>query len=83
MTVAENQLIALLPRRDRARLLAQCEPISLTLATVLCEPRKPMRHVYFPTDGFISLVAVVEGSAGVEVGMVGSEGIWGARRARR
>ncbi len=81
MTVAENQLIALLPRRDRARLLAQCEPISLTLATVLCEPRKPMRHVYFPTDGFISLVAVVEGSAGVEVGMVGSEGMLGAHVA--
>ena len=79
--MAENQLIALLPRRDRTRLLSQCEPFALSLAEVLSEPRKPMRHVYFPTEGFISLVAVVEGSPGVEVGMVGSEGMLGAHLA--
>ena len=81
MVIAENRLISLLPRRERARLLSLCEPVSLTLAQVLCEARRPMRYVYFPTDGFISLVAVVEGSPGVEVGMVGSEGMLGAHLA--
>jgi CRP-like cAMP-binding protein len=77
----ENHLIELLPRKDRLRLLAICEPVELVLAQVLCDPGKPTRHVYFPIDAFISLVALVEGSPGVEVGMVGREGMLGAQLA--
>ncbi|MDP3355493.1 MAG: Crp/Fnr family transcriptional regulator, partial [Polaromonas sp.] len=69
----------LLPRSDRKRLLAACKPVQLVLSDVLCEPDKPTAHVYFPTDGFISLVTLVEGSPGVEVGMVGREGMLGAQ----
>jgi len=79
--VSENHLIQLLPRADRAHLLAACEPAQLTLSEVLCEPGKPTRHVYFPTDGFISLVTLVEGHPGLEVGMVGREGMVGAQLA--
>ncbi len=81
MTSPENQLIALLPRKDRLRLLAACKHIELPLAEVLCDPGKPAKHVYFPTDGFISLIAVIDGSPGVEVGMVGREGMLGAQLA--
>ena len=81
MATVENHLIERLPRKDRTRLLALCEQIPLVLADVLCDPGKPMRHVYFPTDGFISMVAVVKGSPGVEVGMVGREGMLGAHMA--
>jgi CRP-like cAMP-binding protein len=77
----ENHLIEILPRKDRLRLLAVCEPVELALAEVLCDPGKPTRHVYFPIDAFISLVALVEGSPGVEVGMVGREGMLGAQLA--
>jgi CRP-like cAMP-binding protein len=77
----ENHLIELLPRKDRLRLLAICEPVQLALAQVLCDPGQPTRHVYFPIDAFISLVALVEGSPGVEVGMVGREGMLGAQLA--
>ena len=81
LAIAENHLIALLPRKDRTRLLALCEPVTLTLAEVLCDPGKPVRHVYFPIDSFISLVTLLEGSPGVEVGMVGAEGMLGAELA--
>lgn len=81
MTSPENHLIALLPRKDRLRLLAACTQIELPLAEVLCDPGKPTKYVYFPTDGFISLIAVIPGSPGVEVGMVGREGMLGAQLA--
>ena len=53
----------------------------MALADVVSDPGKPVHYVYFPIDGFISMVAVVEGSPGVEVGMVGREGILGAHVA--
>jgi CRP-like cAMP-binding protein len=81
LATVENHLIELLPRKDRLRLLAICEPVELVLAEVLCEPGKPTRHVYFPTDGFISLVATIDGSPDLEVGMVGREGMLGAQLA--
>ena len=81
MATVENHLIEMLPRRDRARLLAVCEPVELVLAEVLCDPGSATRHVYFPIDGFISLVALIEGSPALEVGMVGREGMLGAQLA--
>jgi CRP-like cAMP-binding protein len=79
--MSENHLIELLPRADRARLLAICRPAELELSEVLCEPGKVTRHVYFPVNGFISLVTMVEGHPGLEVGMVGREGMVGAQLA--
>ncbi len=77
MSQPQNHLIELLPRQDRRRLLAQCEPIQLVFAEVLCEPGQRTRFVYFPVDGFISLLAQSEGQAALEVGMIGREGMLG------
>ena len=79
--VFENHLIALLSRRDRSRLLALGEPFELVLGDVLCEPGKLASHVYFPTEGFISLLTTASGSPGLEVGMVGTEGMLGSHLA--
>jgi len=76
-----NHLIELLPRAERVRLLAVCEPVQLVLSEVLQEPGTPTRHAYFPTDGFISMVAMSDGHSGVEVGLVGREGMVGANLA--
>jgi CRP-like cAMP-binding protein len=81
LTPVDNHLIALLPRKDRTRLLKLCEPVELVLTEVLSDPGQATRHVYFPTHGFISLIAVVKGSPGVEVGMVGREGMLGVQVA--
>ncbi|MEO6362450.1 MAG: Crp/Fnr family transcriptional regulator, partial [Caldimonas sp.] len=81
MTALRNFLIEALPRAERTRVLADCQQVELELGTVLCEAGQPSRHVWFPTAGFVSLVAVVKGSPGVEVGMVGSEGMLGTQVA--
>jgi CRP-like cAMP-binding protein len=81
LTPGRNHLIDRLPPHDRARLLALCEPFESRLNEVLCEPGTPIRHVFFPAQGFISLVARVDAHPGLEVGMVGREGMVGAHLA--
>ena len=79
MATAQNHLIERLPRADRARLLGACESVHLELSSVLGEAGTVTRHVYFPVDGFISLVAPNGGKPSLEVGMVGREGMLGAQ----
>ena len=81
MPTVQNHLIALLPAKDRKRLLALCEPVDLRLSEVLCEPGELTKFVYFPIDSFISLVTRVDGHPAVEVGMIGREGLLGAHVA--
>ncbi len=72
-----NRLLEALPGSDLRRMLAGCETVELAFSNVLCTPGEPFRHVYFPTRGFISLILPVDGSASLEVGLVGTEGMFG------
>jgi CRP-like cAMP-binding protein len=56
----------------------QLSHMTLDLERVLYEESKPIRYVYFPTAGVISMVAVGEsGGSKIEVGTVGPEGMLG------
>ena len=72
-----NRLLAALPSKDRLHLLAGCEPVELLLADILSNPGDIIRHVYFPSDSVISLVMPIDGGSGLEVGLVGNEGMLG------
>ena len=78
MPAVQNHLIELLPRADRTHLLRRSEQVPLDVGSVLCEPGHPTRHVYFPLEGFVSLVGLNDLSPDLEVGMVGREGMLGA-----
>jgi len=81
VTQAENALIRSLPRTERAQLLAHCEPVQLVLSEVLVEAGVPLSQVLFPVDGFVSQVMQLPGHPGLEVGMVGREGMLGSTLA--
>jgi len=72
-----NHLLAALPKSDYQRLATHVEPIPLPLGWSVYEPGSPMEHVFFPTDGIISLLYVMENGASAEIAVTGNEGLVG------
>lgn len=72
-----NGLLAYLARNDRDHVTGACEAIDLIYGQEVCGPGDRIRHVYFPTDSFVSMIAPAGASESLEVGMVGSEGMFG------
>src|SRR3989442_13045811 len=76
-----NSVLAALPPGTYRDLLSGLEPVALVFGDVLYEPGAPIREVYFPTDGLVSLLTLVEGRLALEVGLVGREGMVGVALA--
>jgi CRP-like cAMP-binding protein len=72
-----NSLLAALPAKDRKNLLGDCEQVELVFAEELYQAGDIIPHVYFPIEGFISLITPVDNNANLEVGLSGSEGMLG------
>lgn len=81
MPHSSNQLFARLPKATRTRLDAIGQLVDLPLSEVLAEAGAATRHVHFPIDGFVSLLAQVDSEHVIEVGMVGREGMLGIQLA--
>lgn len=73
-----NRLLAALPDEDRERFLTHADAVTLVFSAILAEPDELVRHVYFPTGGFISMITSIDGRPRLEVGLIGDEGMLGA-----
>jgi CRP-like cAMP-binding protein len=74
---AVNLLLEALPDSDLRQTLAACETVELAFGDVLYTPNERLGHAYFPTSSFISLIMPVDGSASLEIGLIGNEGMLG------
>ena len=77
----DNELLAALPPADRDRIVPALEVVPLTLKALVQKAGEPVRYIYFPAGGFLSVVTILEDGAMVEVATVGREGAVGVTAA--
>lgn len=71
-----NWILRLLTPKELARLGPELEPVHLSFKEPVYEQGKPIRHLYFPNSGVISLVSNVSDNP-IETGTIGREGVVG------
>ena len=72
-----NRILARLPEDQGNRLRSKMKEVEMKQGTMLYEPHKPFRQVYFPETGVASIVNVLDDSTEIEVATVGYEGMVG------
>ena len=72
-----NYLLASLADADLQRLLPHLESIQMPLGWAIYESGGHMEYVYFPTDGIVSLLYVMENGESAEIAVTGTEGLIG------
>lgn len=74
----KNSLIALLPKQVQELIFYKSALVDLNLSEVICVVDEPLQYLYFPIDGFLSLVQSLDQHPPLEIGMIGREGVLGA-----
>ena len=77
MAQTTNRLLAALPGKEYNLLAPLIERVPLIYNEGIYNAGEPIRYVYFPESGIVSLLSGVGNSNTIEVGIVGSEGMVG------
>lgn len=73
-----NSLLRAIPGDEYARLVAEATTVQLRIRQDLIEVEEPIRHVWFPQSGMLSIVNDMQDeAASIEVGVIGREGMAG------
>ena len=72
-----NRLLSRLSSEDLLLLQPNLKRVDLPLRKQLERPNKPIDQIYFLESGFASVVADGDGGRGIEVGLIGREGMTG------
>jgi len=76
-SVTKNRLLSRLSRADFSLLKPHLAPVDLPVPTLLETGNRRIDTVYFVERGFASVVAGGPGKRGIEVGIIGREGMTG------
>ena len=77
----QNSLLEALPAGDAALVAAHLVQVELERGRLLYDPGDPIDYVYFPHDGVISLMTLMENGAAIESTTIGPEGALGLMAA--
>ena len=72
-----NRLLAGLSEGDLGLLKPHLEPLPVEVRHSIEEINKPIKYIYFPEEGIISVVAAGTDGKEIEVGLIGREGMTG------
>jgi CRP-like cAMP-binding protein len=81
MPSKSNDLLARLSATFYLELAPHLKTIELPQGTVLAHTHQPIQSVYFPHSGIISCVVESKSGDGIETGMIGKDGAFGAGQA--
>lgn len=73
----QNSLLEALPPDDYALLAPHVMQVELERGRLLYDPGDSIDHAYFPHDGMISLMTLMENGAAIESSTIGPEGALG------
>lgn len=77
----QNRLLAALPPTDFGLVSAHLTPVELERGRLLYDPGDRIDTIYFPQDGVISLMTLMENGAAIESATIGREGALGLMAA--
>jgi CRP-like cAMP-binding protein len=80
-TALQNSLLDALPADDQAMIAPHLVQMDLERGRLLYDPGDPIDQVYFPHDGVISLMTLMESGAAIESTTIGPEGALGLMAA--
>jgi len=81
VTVGRNRLLGALPPEDIGALAPYLAETSMEQGAVLQEPGQPVKRIYFPCSGLVSLVGMLPEGHEIETGVIGREGAIGLMAA--
>ena len=78
---SNNRILSTVSAEDMAELQPHLRLVELEHGRVLAESRQRVHKVYFPHGGILSSVVELKTGWGIEVGMIGKDGVFGAAQA--
>jgi CRP-like cAMP-binding protein len=81
LTALRNRLLASLPSEDYGLIVPHLAQVDLERGRLLYDPGDEIETVYFPQDGVISLMTLMENGAAIESATIGPEGALGLHAA--
>lgn len=72
-----NRLLAALPDSEMERWAPHLKLVDLSLGQVISEPGSDIAYAYFPLDGIVSLLYVMNEEESAEIALVGNDGMLG------